>query len=100
VDHVPTEDTSRGERSGVDPADSIRELAQERLGFAQLPPGQLRAAATGAAGRDPLAVLRTGGGKSAILRTRGHDPDRSDGGRFVERGLLKRSADVAGDQPS
>src|SRR3954470_24209043 len=48
------------------PADSIRELARERLGFAQLRPGQLRAAAAAAAGRGTLAVLPTGGGKSAI----------------------------------
>jgi len=51
--------------------DSIRELALERLGFAQLRPGQLRAAAAAAAGRDVLAVLPTGGGKSAIYELAG-----------------------------
>jgi ATP-dependent DNA helicase RecQ len=57
--------------SRVEPADSIRELARERLGFAQLRPGQLRAAAAAAAGRDVLAVLPTGGGKSAIYELAG-----------------------------
>jgi ATP-dependent DNA helicase RecQ len=71
LDPVPTEESSRGEESGADPADSIRELAQERLGFAQLWPGQLRAAAAAAAGRDALAVLPTGGGKSAIYELAG-----------------------------
>jgi len=52
-------------------ADSIRQLARERLGFAQLRPGQLRAAAAAAAGRDVLAVLPTGGGKSAIYELAG-----------------------------
>src|SRR5436190_2153239 len=51
--------------------DSIRELARERLGFARLRPGQLRAAAAAAAGRDALAVLPTGGGKSAIYELAG-----------------------------
>src|SRR4051794_23063426 len=53
------------------PADSIRELARERLGFAQLRPGQLRAAAAAADGRDVLAVLPTGAGKSAIYELAG-----------------------------
>jgi ATP-dependent DNA helicase RecQ len=57
--------------SRVEPGDSIRELARERLGFAQLRPGQLRAAAAAAAGRDVLAVLPTGGGKSAIYELAG-----------------------------
>jgi ATP-dependent DNA helicase RecQ len=57
--------------SRVEPADSIRELARERLGFAQVRPGQLRAAAAAAAGRDVLAVLPTGGGKSAIYELAG-----------------------------
>jgi ATP-dependent DNA helicase RecQ len=52
-------------------ADSIRELARERLGFAELRPGQLRAAAAAASGRDVLAVLPTGGGKSAIYELAG-----------------------------
>src|SRR3954467_15527902 len=49
----------------------IRELARERLGFAQLRPGQLRAATAAAGGRDVLAVLPTGGGKSAIYELAG-----------------------------
>src|SRR3954467_1476367 len=61
----------------------IRELARERLGFAPLRPRQLRAAAAGprggerraataaAGGRDVLAVLPTGGGKSAIYELAG-----------------------------
>jgi ATP-dependent DNA helicase RecQ len=57
--------------SRAESPDSIRELARERLGFAQLRPGQLRAAAAAAAGRDVLAVLPTGGGKSAIYELAG-----------------------------
>src|SRR5881392_387121 len=45
---------------------AIRELARTRLGFERLRPGQLRAVAAASAGRDVLAVLPTGGGKSAI----------------------------------
>src|SRR5437762_13511949 len=45
---------------------AIRELAWTRLGFERLRPGQLRAVAAASAGRDVLAVLPTGGGKSAI----------------------------------
>jgi ATP-dependent DNA helicase RecQ len=44
----------------------IRALARDRLGFERLRPGQERAAAAAAGGRDVLAVLPTGGGKSAI----------------------------------
>jgi ATP-dependent DNA helicase RecQ len=57
--------------SRVEPAGSIRQLARERFGFAELRPGQLRAAAAAAAGRDVLAVLPTGGGKSAIYELAG-----------------------------
>ena len=49
----------------------IEELARERLGFARLRPGQLRAAEALTAGRDVLAVLPTGGGKSAIYELAG-----------------------------
>src|SRR3954470_21041480 len=45
---------------------AIGELARERLGFELLRPGQEQAATAAAAGRDVLAVLPTGGGKSAI----------------------------------
>jgi len=44
----------------------IEELARDRLGFEQLRPGQLRAVEALAGGRDVLAVLPTGGGKSAM----------------------------------
>jgi ATP-dependent DNA helicase RecQ len=49
----------------------IEELARDRLGFAQLRPGQLRAVEALAADRDVLAVLPTGGGKSAIYELAG-----------------------------
>ena len=49
----------------------IEELARERLGFEQLRPGQLRAVEALAGGRDVLAVLPTGGGKSAIYELAG-----------------------------
>ena len=50
---------------------AIEELARERLGFERLRPGQLRAAEALAGGRDVLAVLPTGGGKSAIYELAG-----------------------------
>jgi len=49
----------------------IEELARDRLGFEQLRPGQLRAVEALADGRDVLAVLPTGGGKSAIYELAG-----------------------------
>ena len=49
----------------------IEELARDRLGFQQLRPGQLRAAEALARGHDVLAVLPTGGGKSAIYELAG-----------------------------
>jgi ATP-dependent DNA helicase RecQ len=49
----------------------IEELARSRLGFQHLRAGQLRAVAAAAAGRDVLAVLPTGGGKSAIYELAG-----------------------------
>jgi ATP-dependent DNA helicase RecQ len=49
----------------------VEELARGRLGFARLRPGQRRAAEALAAGRDVLAVLPTGGGKSAIYELAG-----------------------------
>jgi ATP-dependent DNA helicase RecQ len=49
----------------------IDKLARERLGFDQLRPGQLQAAEALAAGRDALAVLPTGAGKSAIYELGG-----------------------------
>ena len=52
-------------------ADAIRELARTRFGFSELRPGQLRAVSAAADGRDVLAVLPTGGGKSAIYELAG-----------------------------
>ena len=49
----------------------IEELARERLGFEQLRPGQLPAVEALAGGRDVLAVLPTGAGKSAIYELAG-----------------------------
>jgi ATP-dependent DNA helicase RecQ len=49
----------------------IEELARKRLGFSELRPGQLRAVEALAGGRDVLAVLPTGGGKSAIYELAG-----------------------------
>jgi ATP-dependent DNA helicase RecQ len=50
---------------------AIRDLAHTRLGFEHLRPGQERAASAAAGGRDVLAVLPTGGGKSAIYELAG-----------------------------
>jgi ATP-dependent DNA helicase RecQ len=49
----------------------IEELARDRLGFAHLRPGQLPAVEALTAGRDVLAVLPTGAGKSAIYELAG-----------------------------
>jgi ATP-dependent DNA helicase RecQ len=51
--------------------EAIRELARTRLGFERLRPGQMRAVAAASEGRDVLAVLPTGGGKSAIYELAG-----------------------------
>jgi ATP-dependent DNA helicase RecQ len=51
--------------------DAIRELARRRLGFERLRPGQVRAVAAASGGHDVLAVLPTGGGKSAIYELAG-----------------------------
>jgi ATP-dependent DNA helicase RecQ len=53
------------------PDHAIAELARERLGFERLRPGQERAVRAAASGRDVLAVLPTGGGKSAIYQLAG-----------------------------
>jgi ATP-dependent DNA helicase RecQ len=53
------------------PGSKIEELARDRLGFPRLRPGQLAAAQALAGGRDALAVLPTGGGKSAIYELAG-----------------------------
>ncbi len=49
----------------------IRKLARERLGFEALRPGQLEAIESVLAGRDTLAVMSTGSGKSAIYQLAG-----------------------------
>jgi ATP-dependent DNA helicase RecQ len=49
----------------------IEELARDRLGFGQLRPGQLGAVEALVGDRDVLAVLPTGGGKSAIYELAG-----------------------------
>jgi ATP-dependent DNA helicase RecQ len=49
----------------------IERLARERLGFTRLRPGQLPAVEALVAGRDVLAVLPTGAGKSAIYELAG-----------------------------
>ena len=51
--------------------EAILELARTRLGFERLRPGQLRAVVAASEGRDVLAVLPTGGGKSAIYELAG-----------------------------
>jgi ATP-dependent DNA helicase RecQ len=51
--------------------DVIEGLARERLGFERLRPGQRPAVEALAAGRDVLAVLPTGAGKSAIYELGG-----------------------------
>src|ERR1700756_1184260 len=49
----------------------IEELARDRLGFEHLRPGQQAAVQALADGRDALAVLPTGAGKSAIYELAG-----------------------------
>jgi ATP-dependent DNA helicase RecQ len=51
--------------------EAIPDLARTRLGFERLRPGQLEAVSAAADGRDVLAVLPTGGGKSAIYELAG-----------------------------
>jgi ATP-dependent DNA helicase RecQ len=53
------------------PPEVILQLARTRFGFERLRAGQLRATAAVVAGRDVLAVLPTGGGKSAIYELAG-----------------------------
>ena len=51
--------------------DRIERAAREVLGFERLRPGQAEAAESVLAGRDTLAVLSTGSGKSAIYQLAG-----------------------------
>ncbi len=57
--------------AGGGAADQINGLARERFGFTALRPGQLQAVESVLAGRDVLAVLPTGAGKSAIYELAG-----------------------------
>jgi ATP-dependent DNA helicase RecQ len=57
--------------AGVSRAGAISEVARERLGFERLRAGQLDAVRGLVDGRDVLAVLPTGGGKSAIYELAG-----------------------------
>ncbi len=50
----------------------LRETARELLGFEEFRPGQERAMQSVLAGRDTLAVLPSGAGKSAIYQVAGH----------------------------
>src|SRR5439155_24067701 len=52
-------------------AETIRRVAREAFGFASLRPGQLEAIEAALAGRDTLAVMSTGSGKSAIYQIAG-----------------------------
>jgi ATP-dependent DNA helicase RecQ len=52
-------------------ATRIREVARERLGYARLRPGQLEGVLSVLEGRDTLAVMSTGSGKSAIYQMAG-----------------------------
>src|ERR1700761_3095738 len=49
----------------------IGALARDRLGFERVRPGRQQAIEAAVAGRDVLAVLPTGGGKSAIYELAG-----------------------------
>lgn len=49
----------------------IRRITRERLGFDHLRPGQEAAIQSVLAGRDTLAVMPTGAGKSAIYQIAG-----------------------------
>src|SRR5829696_9790471 len=50
---------------------AVRAAARETLGHRRLLPGQAEAVAAITAGRDTLALLPTGGGKSAIYQLAG-----------------------------
>jgi ATP-dependent DNA helicase RecQ len=54
-----------------DRAEEIRRTAKERLGHDELRPGQLEAVQSVLDGRDTLAVMSTGSGKSAIYQLAG-----------------------------
>src|SRR3954469_14210679 len=53
------------------PDAEIRAVARDKLGFSSLRPGQLEAGRAVLDGRDTLAVMSTGSGKSAIYQIAG-----------------------------
>lgn len=72
--------------------DEIAALARERLGFDRLRPGQAEGVASVLAGRDTLAVMSTGSGKSAIYQLAGL---RLPGPTIVVSPLISLQADQA-----
>jgi ATP-dependent DNA helicase RecQ len=70
ADDSSTEDNPAGNSASVRTR-RIREVAREVLGFEEFRPGQERAMQAAAAGRDTLAVLPSGAGKSAIYQVAG-----------------------------
>jgi ATP-dependent DNA helicase RecQ len=74
IDHPETGLDSAVTGRSADPTSegaAIRALAREELGFRRLLPGQEAAVESLLAGRDTLALLPTGGGKSAIYQLAG-----------------------------
>ncbi|MCW2508726.1 MAG: recQ, partial [Modestobacter sp.] len=67
----PTEPTTRAGGSASVRTRRIRETAREVLGFTEFRPGQEAAMQAVAAGRDTLAVLPSGAGKSAVYTVAG-----------------------------
>ncbi|GER24245.1 ATP-dependent DNA helicase RecQ [Zafaria cholistanensis] len=55
-------------QDGIPGPEDLRELARHSLGWDTFRPGQLEAIRAAVSGRDVLAVLPTGGGKSAIYQ--------------------------------
>jgi len=72
------------------PAKEIRRLAKETLGIEKLRPGQLQAVEAVTAGRDTLAVMSTGYGKSAIYQLAG---ELMDGPTIVVSPLIALQRD-------
>ena len=68
----------------------IRDAARERLGFEELRPGQGEAIESAVSGRDTLAVMSTGRGKSAIYQIAG---ELIDGPTVVVSPLLAVQCD-------
>jgi ATP-dependent DNA helicase RecQ len=62
----------RNQRPTPNPLDQLDQIARERLGYDQLYPGQAEALQHILQGRDTLAVLPTGAGKSAIYQIAAH----------------------------